>query len=60
MHRGFAGAEEVAESHLGRTYNSTLPVAHVQEEMFAMVGRPITDSCLQGYNACLLAYGKES
>ncbi|OAE21380.1 hypothetical protein AXG93_3658s1020 [Marchantia polymorpha subsp. ruderalis] len=29
-----------------------------QEEIFAAVGRPITDACLQGYHCCLIAYGQ--
>eukprot|EP00850_Spirogloea_muscicola_P026685 SM009382S25030 [mRNA] locus=s9382:60:472:- [translate_table: standard] len=27
-----------------------------QEVIFAAVGKPITDACLQGYHCCLLAY----
>ncbi|GJP43773.1 hypothetical protein CLOM_g3190 [Closterium sp. NIES-68] len=29
-----------------------------QEEIFATVGKPITDACLEGYHCCLLAYGQ--
>ncbi|KAL3693895.1 hypothetical protein R1sor_007546 [Riccia sorocarpa] len=29
-----------------------------QEEIFAAVGKPITDACLQGYHCCLIAYGQ--
>lgn len=29
-----------------------------QEEMFKQIGKPIVDSCLQGYNSTLFAYGQ--
>ncbi|KAL2634283.1 hypothetical protein R1flu_005762 [Riccia fluitans] len=29
-----------------------------QEDIFAAVGKPITDACLQGYHCCLIAYGQ--
>jgi kinesin family protein 15 len=29
-----------------------------QSEMFDMIGRPFTDSCLKGYNGCIFAYGQ--
>lgn len=30
----------------------------LQEAIFQLVGQPITESCLQGYHGCLLAYGQ--
>ncbi|KAJ7535310.1 hypothetical protein O6H91_12G027300 [Diphasiastrum complanatum] len=33
-------------------------IMHVQEHIFNMVGKPITDACLQGYHCCLIAYGQ--
>ncbi|KRX05245.1 P-loop containing nucleoside triphosphate hydrolase [Pseudocohnilembus persalinus] len=29
-----------------------------QDDIFHIVGKPITDACLEGYNACIFAYGQ--
>lgn len=29
-----------------------------QEDMFALVGKPITDACVQGFNGTIICYGQ--
>ncbi|KAG0571459.1 hypothetical protein KC19_VG013000 [Ceratodon purpureus] len=32
----------------------------VQEELFQVIGLPMVDNCMAGYNSCLFAYGQVS
>eukprot|EP01083_Nonionella_stella_P023526 65115_1 len=40
------------------TYDYVAGVDTTQEEVFRKVGKPITDSCLAGYNTTIFAYGQ--
>jgi kinesin family protein 15 len=40
------------------TFDHALPEDGTQEEVFALVGKPITDRCLEGYNGTILTYGQ--
>ena len=40
------------------TFDHALAETGGQEEVFALVGKPITDRCLEGYNGTILAYGQ--
>lgn len=31
---------------------------HLQETLFRMVGLPMVENCLSGYNSCMFAYGQ--
>lgn len=33
-------------------------VTYIQEEIFEKIGRPMTDSCLEGYHGTIFAYGQ--
>ncbi|ELR12465.1 Kinesin motor domain containing protein [Acanthamoeba castellanii str. Neff] len=40
------------------TFDAVADEASKQEEIFAMVGKSITDSCIAGYNGSIFAYGQ--
>jgi hypothetical protein len=40
------------------TFDYVADEATTQDSIFQRIGRPIAESCLQGYHCCLLAYGK--
>jgi kinesin family protein 15 len=40
------------------TFDFCADVDSTQEEMFARVGRPISETCLTGYNGTIFAYGQ--
>ena len=40
------------------TFDYVADQATTQNEIFDMIGKPFTDSCLKGYNGCIFAYGQ--
>ncbi|DBA65966.1 TPA: hypothetical protein ACH3X2_002987 [Trebouxia sp. C0005] len=40
------------------TFDAVLDMSVQQEGVFAVVGKPIVDNCLTGYNSCIFAYGQ--
>jgi len=40
------------------TFDYVADQSTTQHEVFDMIGRPFTDSCLKGYNGCIFAYGQ--
>lgn len=46
-----------AEPH-SFSFDHVAQEAASQEDVFNVAGRPVVDSCLQGFNGCLLAYGQ--
>jgi kinesin family protein 15 len=40
------------------TFDYVADSSTTQNEVFDMIGRPFTDSCLKGYNGCIFAYGQ--
>ena len=41
----------------GFTFDRILDEQTTQEEVFDIVGKPIAESCMKGYNGTILAYG---
>jgi hypothetical protein len=40
------------------TFDHVLPETSEQREVFDVVGKPVVDCVLSGFNACILAYGQ--
>ncbi|KAL3144137.1 hypothetical protein ABBQ32_003927 [Trebouxia sp. C0010 RCD-2024] len=40
------------------TFDAVVDMSVQQEGVFAVVGKPIVDNCLTGYNSCIFAYGQ--
>jgi hypothetical protein len=46
--------------HMGFTFDHVAPPSATQEHMFKVVGRPIVDNCVAGFNSTIFAYGEMS
>jgi hypothetical protein len=40
------------------TFDYAIHETATQEEIFATIGKPISNACLEGYNSTMLAYGQ--